>query len=94
LQIDGTLNGIDGTRELYEDAIASNLKDAAVVFRNERLQYFVTAGLQYFQCACLVLLHETAVSNDIGGQYGGETAMSGFFPHKPGPFTRATRQIV
>src|SRR5262249_47221347 len=74
LQIDGTLNGIDGAGELDQYTVAGDLEDATAMLGDQRLQNITAPGLQDRQCAGFVSLHQPAIAHYIGSKDGSDAA--------------------
>ncbi len=88
LQFDRALHGVDGAGELHQHAIAHHLDDAALVLCYQRLEDALAPLPQRRQRAGLVLLHEPAVTDHIGGKDGGEAALSTFSGHAGSAFRK------
>ena len=56
-------------------AIAHELDDAAVLLGNPDIDKLLAVRLERSERARLILFHEAAVANHIGGQDGGEAAL-------------------
>src|SRR5262249_35294016 len=85
LKFGRTFDRIDDTAELGKKTIADELEDPTMMIADLRFEQFLAVRLQASECACLVLFHESAVADDIGNQYSGETALSAFFGHGDAP---------
>ena len=70
-----TLDGVDDACELNQRAVTHELDDAAMELFYSRINQFPTAGLQPRQRADLILPHEAAVANHIGGQDCGKPSL-------------------
>ena len=81
LQIDGALHGVDGAGELDQHAVAGHLEDAALMLGDQWLQHLLAPGLERGQRAGLIVLHQPAVADHVGGQDGSEAALDAFFGH-------------
>ena len=81
LQFDRAGDRVDRTGELDQHAVAHDLDDAAVMLGDQRIQDALTPLLQRRQRARLVLLHQSAVADHVGGKDGGEAALDAFFGH-------------
>jgi hypothetical protein len=82
LQIDGALHGVDGAAELNENTVSGKLKNATLMSVNEGFEDFSPPGPEGSSRTRLVLLHQPAVADDIGGQYRGKAAFNAVFGHK------------
>ena len=81
LQVDGAFHGVDDAGELDKDAVAHDLEDAPALLRDQWHQDIVTARPQQRHRAGLILLHEPAVADHVGGKNRGEAALDAFFGH-------------
>ena len=84
LQFDRALHRVYRTAELDEHAVAGDLEDAALVADDQGLQHLLPPGLERGQRAGLVVLHEPAVTNYVGGEDGGKAALNASFGHVVG----------
>jgi hypothetical protein len=75
LNIDGTLHGLDDTGELGQKPIAHEFHDPPAAFSNLGLHQLSTEGLQALERSCLVLAHQAAITDHVGGKYGGKSAL-------------------
>ncbi len=71
LHRDGAFDGVDGTREIGDHAVAGGVEDAAVMDRDQMVEDH-PVGLQPAQGADFVDAHQPAVLGDVGGKDGGE----------------------
>src|SRR5262249_10226862 len=67
--------------ELGQGAVAHEPNDATAVLGEQRFENCFAPVSQRGQRTSLVLLHEPAVANHIGGQDGGEATLGAFFGH-------------
>jgi hypothetical protein len=74
LEVERAVHGVDSAAERDQHAVAGHLEDAAVMLGHQRLQHLLAPLLQRRQRAGLVLLHEAAVADHVGGENGGKTA--------------------
>src|SRR6266446_6379691 len=81
LQIHRAGNCVDGAGKLYQHAIPHQLDDAAMMFGNCWLKNLSTPGFERSQGAGLVMLHEAAVADYVGGQNGGKATLNALFGH-------------
>jgi hypothetical protein len=70
LKVDGAFHRIDGTGELDQDAVAHDLDDPPAMLSDEGIEDVLTPLLQCGLGARFVLLHEAAVADHVGRQYG------------------------
>jgi len=75
LKIDRADHCRDDAGEFHEHAIAGDLEDATAIFGQQRPQDATAPLLQCGQGPHLVLLHESAVSDNVGGHDGGKTTL-------------------
>src|SRR5229473_7816121 len=68
-------DGLDHAWELYENAVARGLDDAAFMFSNVRIDQLTTMASKLRNSARFILAHQPAVSRDIGGKNGREPAL-------------------
>jgi len=80
LDFDSTLDRLDSTRELGQNAIAHQLDDAPFTFSDLRFDQLFAMGLERGQCARLILPNEAAETNHISGQDRGEAALHAWSP--------------
>ncbi len=80
LHRDGALDRIDDAGELDQRAVAHELDDTTVAGGDLAIDEVIPMGLQRRQGAGLVLLHEAAVADHVGGQYGGKPAFQVLSP--------------
>ena len=81
LQVDGTLHGVDDAGELDQDAVAHDLEDPSALPCDQWHQDILATRPQQRHRSGLILLHEPAVADHVGGKNGGETALDAFFSH-------------
>jgi hypothetical protein len=74
LDVDGALDRVDDAPEFRQQAVAHEFEDAAVVGRYLRPDEFNAVILQALEGLRFVLLHQSAVADDISGKNGGELA--------------------
>jgi hypothetical protein len=86
LHLDGTVERVDDTRKISEQAITRRADDPPAMGRDQR----VDGAAELAQClmgACLILAHQAAETDYIGVQDGGEFPLprAGFedFSHRP-----------
>ncbi len=75
LPIDGAIDRIDDAGELDQQAIAHQLDDAPAVALDHGPQDLLAQVPDAAQCAGLVLPHQAGISDHIGGQDRGESAL-------------------
>ena len=80
--VDSTLHSVDRTAELHQRSVAHDLENAALDVATSGSSTSLAAGLERSQCIDLVLLHEPAVADYIGGENCGEAALDAFFGHR------------
>jgi hypothetical protein len=80
LQFDRALHGIDRAGEFDHHAIAHQLHDAALVLCHQRLEDALASLPQRRRRDGLILLHEPAVIDHIGGTDGGEAGAERVLP--------------
>ena len=68
LQGHGAFDRIDDARELRQQPVAHQLEDAAVALLDLRLEQLLAAGFQALEGSRLVLLHQSRVADDVGGE--------------------------
>src|SRR5260370_31463558 len=66
LDRDRALDGVDGTGEIGDDAVAGAAEDPPAIGRDALVENGATSG-QPAQGANLILTHQAAVAGDIGG---------------------------
>ena len=75
LQDDCAFDRIDDAAEFHQQAVAHQLEDAAVVLGDRWLEQLLAVRTQPFERAGLILLHEPAVADHVGGKDSGEVAL-------------------
>ena len=75
LDVGGAFDRIDDAGELGQKPIAHQLEDCAVTGRDRRLDQFRPVGLKSFEGSSLVLFHQAAVADDVGGEDCGELSL-------------------
>ncbi len=80
LDFGGGTNGIHNARELRQQAVAHGFEDATVVLGERRVDEIGAQALEGRQRAFLVRANQARVTDQIGGQNGGETALHGIPP--------------
>jgi hypothetical protein len=83
LDFDSALNSIDDTCELDQQSVTRGLDDAASSVRDGRLDQLSEMGVEPGTRPRLVLAHETAVADDIGGEDSRKPSLDAFFGHDP-----------
>src|SRR5262249_21702070 len=78
LHLDGALHGVDDAGEFDQHAVAHQLDETAAVFCEQRLEHLPAPLAKHGPRPGLVLAHEPAVADHVGGQNGGEAAFVGF----------------
>jgi hypothetical protein len=71
LDLDGTLDSIDSTWELSQDAVACRISNPPAMLRNEPV-HDLTMGCESAQGPDLVLLHKARVSGHISSEDRGQ----------------------
>ena len=75
LHLGGTGDGVHDARKLREHAVTGQLDDAALMFRDLRVDQLVAMDFQRSERTGLVGAHEAAVADDIGGKDGRHPAL-------------------
>jgi hypothetical protein len=75
LDLRGAGDGVDDAGELNQGAVAHELDHAAVVPGDRGVDQLPAMLFEGVQGACLVLCHEAAVGDHVGGEYGGEPSL-------------------
>ena len=75
LDVDGEGQGVDDAGELHQRAVAHQLDDGPLVLGRLGLDQLLAVGLELRERALFVGGHEAALTDDVGGQYGGEAAL-------------------
>jgi hypothetical protein len=78
---DRATGGVDGTAELNQHSVAGAFDDAATMFRDRWLPEFTAAGIQARERSLLVGSHHPAITDNIGREDGGKTALDVLFCH-------------
>ena len=81
LKGDRAFDRIDYTAELGQEPVPHQLEDAPLVFFDLRLEQLFAMRPEPRECIRLILLHEPAVADHIGGKDGGKVALGAFFGH-------------
>src|SRR5947208_2663164 len=81
LNVDGAFHGVDDAAELDKGTVTHELEDAPAMLAHQGHQDIVAARPQLRHRARIILLHEAAVADDVGGKNGGETALRPFLGH-------------
>src|SRR5262245_59619753 len=81
LHFDCTRASIDRTGEFDEHAVANHLDYPAVMLIDKRADNLAAPRLECGERAGLILLHEPAVADDIGGQDSGKATLDAFLDH-------------
>jgi len=68
-------DGLNDARELDQDAIAGGLDDTAFVLGNARIDQFAAVASKPSKSHSLVLAHQAAVADNIGGENRREPAI-------------------
>ena len=82
LQAHGALDGVHGTAELDQRAVADQLEDPSAMRRDQRLQDLRAPGPQSLERARLVQLHEPREADHVGGQDGSKSALDPRLGHR------------
>jgi hypothetical protein len=85
LDRDRTGDGLDHAGKLDQQAIAGRLDDAAPVFGYFRIDEFASMTSEPRKGAGLILTHEAAVSGDISGEDGRQSALNPLSAHLAKP---------
>src|SRR5205807_9542124 len=81
--------------ELHQHAVAHHLDDAAVMLSNKRYQNTRPMLLQYRERPRFVPLNESAITDHVGCEDGGQAPLHAFFGHAIGsPLENAVPPIV
>ena len=80
LEDDGAFDRIDDAAELRQQAVAHQLEDAAVMLVDLRLEQLLAVRAQPLERPGLILLHEPAVADHVGGEDRGEPAFHAIAP--------------
>src|SRR4029079_8528979 len=88
LQLDCTLNRIDGAAKLYEHAVAGDFEDATPVPCHKRFKHLPAPRLERRQRCALVLLHPSADADHVSSQDGSQSALRALFSHAASPLSR------
>ncbi len=88
------LDCLDDASELCEQSVAHQLEDAALMLGNLRLDQLFAIRAQAFESPRLILFHEPAIADHIGGQDGSKAALGAFLHHVVLPSENAVREIV
>ena len=75
LDLDGAARRVDDAAELDQEAVAHHLEDAPAILGDGGIEELAAMLLQRPQRALLIGLHEPAVADDVGRQYGGQPAL-------------------
>ncbi|ESX63972.1 hypothetical protein X759_32575 [Mesorhizobium sp. LSHC420B00] len=87
LDVDRTGNGVNNAGELSQNPIAGRLENPTHVFGDLWIDQLGPQRPQRSQRAHLVMAHEPAVTDHIGSEYGGQTALHGALDHARTPPT-------
>ena len=68
LDVDRATDRVDDARELGQRTVAHELDDAPPVLADGRVDGLVSVGLQARQGPLLIVIHEAAVADHVGGQ--------------------------
>ena len=71
LDVDRAAQGVDDALELYQDAVAHRLDEAAVMRGDLGLENILEIGLEAGARTLLVDLAQAAIADDIGDHHGG-----------------------
>src|SRR4030095_3149179 len=84
LEEDRARDSIAHAPESGREAVAHQLEDAAVMTGDFRPEKLPAVSAQPFERGRLVLFHESAVADHIGGKDGGQSAFHGLGLRTPG----------
>ena len=76
----GCADGVDDARELRQHTVAHKLDDPPMVLSDFGIDQIGAQGLEGRYCAFLVRADQTGVADNVGSQYGGETALHSILP--------------
>lgn len=80
---------VDDTRELTQNAVASELDDPALMLGDQRFEEVLAVCLEPLECAALVALHQARIADHVASQDRCEAALRGHCTARPGACTRA-----
>ena len=86
LDLDGAMDRLDGAGKFGKRAVAHRLDDTLFVFSDPGLDHLFKVALEGNERACLVLAHETAVADHVGGKNRRKPAMD--LRHRSPPHER------
>ncbi len=81
LYIRRTLDGIDDTAELDQEAVTHGLDEAAPVVGDGRFDDLVETPIELCPRAGLVLPHQSAVTDHVSREYRGQPSLDSFLGH-------------
>ena len=68
LDFKGTLHGIGRTGEFNQDAVTGVLEYAPAILFNQRIKLIGAQGFKPCQRPSFVLIHQTGIAHDVGGE--------------------------
>jgi hypothetical protein len=72
---------VEDAAELDQEAVAHHLEDAPAVLGDSRIEELTAMLAERFQGALFICLHQPAVANDVGSQYGCQPTLDILLAH-------------